>query len=199
MNIRDIKTGVYESYENIVKLAKEFNIPVVPIIQKNSTGKKLIEEIYEEREIEGYVICFEDGDFYKVKTNFYMCAHGISPNARYWNQRLILRAICQDVIDDIIGMLPFSKEQKYHIQKWRDEAHERLKGKAKKIETFSNSSIDIEKQVYNYSLEHKNMDSLQIIKNVVVECTYHKTEKGKKLPVFEWLGLKDMPKLESKK
>lgn len=198
LNIRDIKTGVYESYKNIEKLAKEYNIPVVEFVEKKTRGKKLIQEIYEEREIEGYVICFEDGDFYKVKTNFYMCAHGISPNARYWNQRLILRAICQDVIDDIIATLPFSKEQKFIVQKWRDDAHERLKGKAKKLDTFSKTSIELEKQVYKYYLEHKNMDPLQIIKNCVVEATYVKTEKGKKLEVFEWLGLKDIPKAQSK-
>ena len=40
---------------------------------------------------------------YKCKTHYYACAHGISPNAKILNERIILKAICQNVIDDVIS------------------------------------------------------------------------------------------------
>jgi hypothetical protein len=104
LNIRDIKTGEYFTHKENVKIAQEFGIPVVNVWEDPPKDPyKLLKEITTQKDKEGYVICFEDGDMYKCKTHYYACAHGISPSAKILNERIILKAICQDVIDDVIS------------------------------------------------------------------------------------------------
>jgi len=85
---------------------------------------------------------FEDGDIYKCKTHFYSCAHGISPNSRFYNDRVLLKAIGLEVIDDIISTLNFSKEKRFLIQTWRDQTQERIKGKALKLKDLLEKEND---------------------------------------------------------
>jgi hypothetical protein len=65
------------SYDEMKEIAKEYKVPYTKRLKDlPKDPKELINKIYNEKEkIEGYVICFNDGDFYKVKTNIYSCSH----------------------------------------------------------------------------------------------------------------------------
>ena len=60
-------------YHDMVKAAKVHNIPVVDIWKDApvNDAQKLLKEIYKKKGIEGYVLRFDSGAMYKVKTKFY--------------------------------------------------------------------------------------------------------------------------------
>lgn len=145
--IRHNETGQYLSYSkmkdllqkhpdwekvvNLVSLWKDFP-------QGTDEPHKLLSEIYEQKGVEGYVIRFEDGDFYKVKTKYYMCFHGISGggsessggaavalSAEKIRERHLIKAIMNDVIDDIISGVYWTSEMRQSISKYRIEIEAR--------------------------------------------------------------------------
>jgi hypothetical protein len=107
----------------MMEIAKKYKIPVTKRLEEvPKDPKELINKIYNEKDkIEGYVISFDDGDMYKVKTNIYSCSHSISTNSDNLNERVLLKSVCLNVIDDVISNINFSKKDQYVIQNWRDE------------------------------------------------------------------------------
>eukprot|EP01080_Neovahlkampfia_damariscottae_P007264 gene7264-11582_t len=198
LNIRDIKTGEYTSYEELLELSKKYTIPVVKRIENLPTNEHLLlKEVYQKKSIEGYVIIFKD-EFYKCKTNFYSCAHGISPNAKFINERAILKSIGLDVIDDVVSTLNFSKQKRYVIHKWRDEIYERIETKANKLKELEKldkkklSDFDV-KLIDFYKNSNQNLTSKQVIKLFIVDVTMNKDFKLEKKNFLKWLGIKEMP------
>jgi T4 RnlA family RNA ligase len=200
LNIRDIKTGEYTSYEDLIQLSKKFNVPLVKKWENHPKNEKLlIKEIYEQKSIEGYVIIFEDGDFYKCKTNFYSCAHGISPNAKYINERAILKSIGLDVMDDVVSTLDFSKEKRFLIYKWRDDVHSRIDlksknlvdlSKKKNLEGFDKSLVEFHQN------SNQNLTTKQIVKLFIVDVTMKSDWKQEKNNFLKWMNLKEIPPSE---
>ena len=70
--IRNNITGQYVRYDEMLKSAAEFNIPITPVWQRqsNESVKDFIESIKKRQGLEGFVIRFEhdDGSMFKVKS-----------------------------------------------------------------------------------------------------------------------------------
>ncbi|EFC41021.1 hypothetical protein NAEGRDRAFT_80833 [Naegleria gruberi] len=150
--IRHTESGEYLTYQemkdildknpnwqkavNLVSLWKDFP-------QGTEEPQKLLSEIYEQKGLEGYVIRFNDGDFYKAKTKYYMCFHGIADNSSEPNkqgsssmfsaekirERHIVKAILSDVIDDVISGVFWTTEMKQVVSKYRIELETKILAK----------------------------------------------------------------------
>jgi hypothetical protein len=70
--VRDISTGEYMKFSDVKKIAAKYNVPCVSAWEDAPRdGKKLVQAIREKKDVEGFVVLFEDGDMYKCKTMFY--------------------------------------------------------------------------------------------------------------------------------
>ncbi|EFA81703.1 hypothetical protein PPL_05697 [Heterostelium album PN500] len=72
--IRSIKTGEYILYDEMVESAKQFNVPVTGAIEQHKvfgggarTAAELLEQVQKMRDIEGYILRFDDGRVFKMK------------------------------------------------------------------------------------------------------------------------------------
>ncbi|KAG2386171.1 hypothetical protein C9374_002617 [Naegleria lovaniensis] len=152
--IRHNETGQYLSYSKMKELLRkhpdwEKAVNLVSLWKDFPQGTdephKLLSEIYEQKGVEGYVIRFEDGDFYKVKTKYYMCFHGISGgggsessapssgsgamsafSAEKIRERHLIKAIMNDVIDDVISGVYWTAEMRQSVSKFRIEIAARI-------------------------------------------------------------------------
>jgi T4 RnlA family RNA ligase len=119
LSIRNTHTGKYMAFEQVTSLANEFGIPVVKAwTDAPRDGNVLVEQIKSKENVEGYVVCFDDGDFYKCKTEWYIRHHGI--NTRKLKETQLWNAILSDEIDDLISMITFDEVVREVLQKYRD-------------------------------------------------------------------------------
>jgi T4 RnlA family RNA ligase len=193
LNIRDIDTGIYMKFDEIEKYSETYKIPLARRKDTKKKGLELVEEIYQEKQIEGYVIVFEDtGEMYKCKTYFYMCAHGLFPQARNLNSRLLLQAVCQNCLDDILSTVKFSPQKKHTILFWAKDANDRITGKAKKLSDLlsKDDKTDLELQLADFASIKNIKDPDELIRAFLT----HKCLKEKNHDCLEWLGLKDINK-----
>lgn len=152
--------------------------------------KKLMDEVYNQKKIEGYVIVFEDGDMYKLKTHYYSCAHSISPKSSFLNDRFLLKSICLDVIDDVVSSNSFSSKKRDEIQKFRDEAEMCLKKKAQVLVEHPKEPHELDTKLIDFA-KGKEEDEVLILRKFMVDITsdydYYRPNRSK---IIKWLGMK---------
>ncbi|KAL0488695.1 T4 RNA ligase [Acrasis kona] len=89
IGMRFTVSGKYIPYQEMVELADAYNIPVVHAwLDAPKNPEELISTIRQKEGVEGYVICFDDGEMYKCKTNYYVRSHDFNQN--YIRERYIL-------------------------------------------------------------------------------------------------------------
>lgn len=105
IGIRDVKTGNEFDYNNILSIAKQFDIPTTKFFDK--TIEQVISELDDKTsdEAEGFVINI-DGYKVKLKYNDYVNIHKILSKSSSIN--LIIRSIADGNFDDLISKLPIS-------------------------------------------------------------------------------------------
>eukprot|EP01080_Neovahlkampfia_damariscottae_P008238 gene8238-63_t len=194
LNIRDIKTGEYGSYEENSKIAEEFGIPMVKRWKDAPTDVvTLLQAISLQKDKEGYVICFDEGDMYKCKTHYYACAHGISPNAKILNERIILKAICQNVIDDVISTTNFSMDRRKAILGWKEEAEQKIKDKSKIIKDVTKDSKNtFDVLLVEFLEENKSDDEVELMRSFVIKLTSDFNFRKERVEFFKWLELEGL-------
>ena len=96
--IRNNLSGKYYSYETQLFLANQFDIPSV----KPYLGK--LDELLDQKDIEGVVVRFNDGQMIKIKTEWYVAIHKAKDNILH--EKNVIKLILEERLDDIIQELP---------------------------------------------------------------------------------------------
>lgn len=100
--IRDLYTGEYTHYSNLVTFAAGYGLDVVKII---SSGEKLpadtIEWVRAQIGLEGIVFRFDDGQMLKVKAEDYLRVH--SARDKISDERYVMQMIMANQFDDLIA------------------------------------------------------------------------------------------------
>lgn len=74
--IRHNSTGRYHLYPEMVEHAKRFDIPCTEVLAGGGTGgMDALKAMKQLEGVEGFVIRFDDGAMYKVKTEWYFANH----------------------------------------------------------------------------------------------------------------------------
>lgn len=96
LNIRHMVTGEYMPEQEVKFFAKEWNIPVTDkhVFQ---SPEQLITHCHNAEGIEGYVVQFEDGNFVKFKTPWYLKLHHA---VSFIRERDIAEMVLDETIDD---------------------------------------------------------------------------------------------------
>lgn len=103
LHVRDNSTGKYvliDPDNSVYLLIKEYGIPLVKKV--NKTFDEIVNNVADEKGIEGYVVQFSDGDMVKVKTNWYRDRHKI---ISFLRERDIAEFALNENLDDVKSIL----------------------------------------------------------------------------------------------
>ncbi|KAK5579194.1 hypothetical protein RB653_008873 [Dictyostelium firmibasis] len=131
--MRSMKTGEYLTHEEMLKISTPFNVPVVSCVDLkshehfsklytelngasqdnteefiNTGASKLLKIVLGLENCEGYILKFDSGRTYKMKSNWYFEYHSIAPNIKYVLEKDVFYLILNDGlggIDDIIAKI----------------------------------------------------------------------------------------------
>lgn len=103
--IRENYTGYYIKYDNMVKTASKYNIPVVKVYKSDDSSiEVLLKEISEKTGIEGVVLRFNNGHMCKIKCAEYILFHKVLSDIE--QEKNIWRLVAENKLDDIKPSLP---------------------------------------------------------------------------------------------
>lgn len=161
--IRNNETGAYIQLEEMAKSAAEYNVPVTKPMRV-AFGKdyadlaQLLEHVKQTTELEGFVLCFADGDIYKLKTEWYFARSKKVAGAFTGQEKELWDLILNRKIDDLGGVLgPKRTEVLEHQSLLLWSALERS---AKKINTF----VDDWRKKFKAEEEKKALEQPAIVK-----------------------------------
>lgn len=106
--IRDNHTGEYMNYDELAVVSKAYNIPYVNVHPAKDLGT-FIHKVKDMTNIEGFVITFEDGERFKMKTDEYVRMHKAVDSIRL--EKNLWKMFAEDTYDDVISHL-FETERK---------------------------------------------------------------------------------------
>jgi len=102
--IRNMKTGEYSDYSNLLKHGEEQNIPVVRAFEPQTDMKEFIEYVRDLEDLEGFVVRFNDGHMLKLKCDWYVQIH--KAKEKILQDRNIVELILDCKLDDVMAHLP---------------------------------------------------------------------------------------------
>lgn len=103
LHIRHMVTGEYLMPWEILKIAAKFDIPYnQPVFGSEIDMTGLVNSLNTVEGIEGYVVQFQNGEMFKIKTKWYVDLHHL---VTFKRQRDIARMVIDETIDDFIGYL----------------------------------------------------------------------------------------------
>jgi len=100
LGLRDNFTGEWIPSNDLINIP--FNIPKTE--DKNISIDNLIERAKIERDKEGWVVMFEDGQLVKIKTSYYLEAHRLRTK-NIFREDFIIKSYLNRTLDDIIAQL----------------------------------------------------------------------------------------------
>lgn len=106
--IRDIVTGDYFSYSDMLNITNQHDIPMVNIANVD------LESVRNITDAEGIVVRFDDGHMIKVKSDWYTNLHKMKENLLF--EKNVVEMILSNKADDIKAQLPkedLEKSEKY--------------------------------------------------------------------------------------
>jgi T4 RnlA family RNA ligase len=138
IRVRNNETGEYIDVENFFN----FNIDIVKK-QKLISLDELIEKTKVEKNREGDVVEFENGELMKVKNLWYCEQHNLMD--RLNNENEVIELILEEKMDDVIGKIQ-NEEKKMWIKNIEDKLHKYI----------FNKILDIDELVKNYNGDIKD-------------------------------------------
>ncbi|KAN0019638.1 hypothetical protein ACTFIU_002856 [Dictyostelium citrinum] len=169
--MRNMKTGEYLTHEEMVKITTPFNVPVVTCVDLkshvhfsklyselngasegnteefiNTGASKLLKIVLGLENCEGYILKFDSGKTYKMKSNWYFEYHSIAPNIKYVLEKDVFYLILNDGlggIDDIIAKIASSgpvPQRYYHIQEFGKELLQKVEELSTRVIKFIKES-----------------------------------------------------------
>lgn len=103
LSAREMVSGRYFEYSELLKLAERFYVPVVKRLNSVLEYKTFLTETRNAKGIEGYVLTFQNGLFLKIKTEDYTLRHKAMGDLRFEKNAIALFAA--NAIDDVVPML----------------------------------------------------------------------------------------------
>ncbi|RVC47010.1 MAG: hypothetical protein EOS58_08625 [Mesorhizobium sp.] len=100
---RDNRTGLYSTYQELQSLAAEFDVPLIQSVQMTSSTRDFVTIARSQEGIEGYVIAFDDGQRFKLKTAFYALRHKALSGLAH--EKNILAWVAEGAVDDVVPLL----------------------------------------------------------------------------------------------
>lgn len=101
--LRYMRSGQYEDYQVMCKMAEKDNIPVVEVIDPQSDMRKFIEHVEKLEDVEGFVVRFADGHMVKLKCDWYCAIHRAKDRIMF--DRHVVGMILDEKLDDLIPHL----------------------------------------------------------------------------------------------
>lgn len=97
--LRNVHTGKYETYVNMVDAADDFDIEVVQHYPGTmETMEQLINDVRETEDFEGYVLRYDNGHMVKIKSEWYVRLHKTKDAMRF--ERKVVKMILDETLDD---------------------------------------------------------------------------------------------------
>jgi len=186
LQMRNKKNGKYLSRKEIEKINEKYNLKLSKKYSKEYYNLDfLINKCKIEKEIEGYVVLFEDGQIVKMKTEWYFNLHGLLTNETVEN--LLIKHILNETIDDVLSQLKEDSEKKSFILKNINLVNKYFNHKIIEILDYRKKYfIEYEENKKRFAIENKNykyfgivMKSINIEKNIE-----EKVEKMLKEKIF---------------
>jgi T4 RnlA family RNA ligase len=112
LQVRVTETGEYLPADLVAHFAKEMEVKSAEVL--DHTLDELIELRETLENVEGWVIKFTDGQFIKLKTEWYIAAHGLMDDLS--QEHKIIKMIMDETIDDVLGELENGSEEKTRIE-----------------------------------------------------------------------------------
>lgn len=108
--IRNNETGLYIHLDEMTRSAAEYNVPVtkpmtVSFGSDYANLGELLEHVKQTTDLEGFVLCFADGDIYKLKTEWYFARSKKVAGAFTGQEKELWDLILNRKIDDLGGVL----------------------------------------------------------------------------------------------
>lgn len=117
--LRHNETGVYLPYLEMAKTAEESGIPVVKmwtppagVVSDSTSGRDTaalltsLTQLRDAQDVEGFVLRFDSGRMYKVKTHWYFSKHHSLSFLKFAGERHVWEAILKETLDDVKPFLP---------------------------------------------------------------------------------------------
>ncbi len=102
--VREMRSGNYIPYSQMVETGKNYDIPVVKAIAGDETDiEKVVDHIRKWDDGEGVVIRFNDGHMVKIKADEYILRHRSKEQIN--SEKNIIQVILNDSVDDMIPLL----------------------------------------------------------------------------------------------
>lgn len=109
LHIRDMVTGEYKMPWEVAKIAQKFDIPHnKPVFGSEIDMVGLVSSLNSVEGIEGYVVQFQNGEMFKIKSKWYMDLHHV---VTFKRKRDIAKMVIDETIDDFIGYLSLNAPQ----------------------------------------------------------------------------------------
>mgnify|MGYP001081301794 CR=1 len=117
ISVRDNLTGLYLPYMDMSRLAAKCNVPVVRHwkpeefgLEINSEGNasmpindKTLPALRQREGVEGFVIRFDNGEMYKIKTQWYFSLNKSLDLLKHRSERHLWQSILEEKFDDVKG------------------------------------------------------------------------------------------------
>jgi len=165
--IRDNQTGEYEPHETLLRVGEALDVEVVRQYAGTiETMEKFIEEAREDKEIEGYVIRFEDGHMLKVKADIYLSLHKAVSHLQ--QEKDVWRIVLEDKADDLKAIL--MEDQRDRLDTFQKELNEACFDLGRKLMSeYNRADFALDEQNFemfeNGEHERKKMFALDFVKN----------------------------------
>jgi RNA ligase len=111
LQVRETLTGVYRD-DLVEEFAKKMEVKHAEKFQHTLDELIKMREVIED--IEGWVVKFRDGQMIKIKTEWYIAAHGLMEDIS--QEHKIIEMILNETIDDVLGELDEGSEEKLRIE-----------------------------------------------------------------------------------
>lgn len=131
--IRNDQNGQYLAYDQMLKQAARYNIPVVKAWTGNFNGiEQFVEDIGGEQNCEGYIIRFNNGHMVKLKNAWYLNLHRAKSELE--NERNVWRLVLNQQHDDLIAQL--DPDTQVALEKFAQQVSEFVKLEVNKYHTL---------------------------------------------------------------
>lgn len=97
--MRNLRTGQYASYGNLVAIGQAYAIPVVRAFDPRTDMKEFIAYVAELTDTEGFVVRFDDGHMVKLKCDWYVDIH--KAKEKILQDRNIVEIVLNEKLDDL--------------------------------------------------------------------------------------------------
>lgn len=102
--IRETVSGRYLPFAEVVHIAGKFAVPIVQTFGVVDDIKTFIQQGRALKDLEGYVVAFEDGHRVKLKADGYVLRHRALSHLHL--EKNVLNWVVADAVDDVIPLLP---------------------------------------------------------------------------------------------